>query len=124
MYKALTYISSMSLSDGCAYCGARATTWDHIIPRSKGGPSHVENLAPCCLYCNSLKSSKTLEEFRNLLADMGKSNDFNTPRPFAIKGVLEGGLDGGNLYFEFSSLNGDTILDIHEYHNRIYVNDK
>lgn len=45
--------------DRCAYCGRPATSWtlDHIIPKSKGGPTRRWNLARCCAYCNGRKSN-------------------------------------------------------------------
>lgn len=44
----------------CAYCGAPATTWDHIIPISKGGMSVPGNLLPACIGCNSSKKDASL----------------------------------------------------------------
>jgi len=43
----------------CAYCGSPATSWtlDHIIPKSKGGPTRRWNLARCCSHCNGSKSN-------------------------------------------------------------------
>jgi len=35
----------------CAYCGAAATTVDHVIPRSEGGTHDPANLAACCWPC-------------------------------------------------------------------------
>lgn len=48
--------------DRCAYCGAPATSWtlDHIIPKSKGGPTRRWNLARCCSRCNGNKGSADL----------------------------------------------------------------
>lgn len=46
----------------CAYCGSHATTVDHVLPRSRGGPQTWENLVACCLRCNNLKGSRTPEE--------------------------------------------------------------
>jgi hypothetical protein len=46
----------------CEYCGAQAGfssdpfTVDHIIPRSLGGPTNLENLAYSCFGCNQHKS--------------------------------------------------------------------
>ena len=40
----------------CQYCGARTSlTVDHVIPRSKGGPSTWENIVTCCAPCNRRK---------------------------------------------------------------------
>ena len=48
--------------DRCAYCGSPATSWtlDHIIPKSKGGPTRRWNLARCCTKCNGNKSNLDL----------------------------------------------------------------
>jgi hypothetical protein len=52
-------IGLLSLGDKCAYCQEPGDTWDHIIPRSKGGPDAYENLVPCCLHCNTCKGDRT-----------------------------------------------------------------
>jgi hypothetical protein len=39
----------------CHYCGDPATTADHIVPRSAGGPAAWWNLVPACFPCNSAK---------------------------------------------------------------------
>ena len=42
----------------CGYCRCnRATTLDHIKPKSKGGDSLRSNLLPCCLKCNHSKGT-------------------------------------------------------------------
>ena len=46
----------------CVYCGANATTVDHVQPRSRGGKDTWENLVACCLKCNNIKSNKTPAE--------------------------------------------------------------
>ena len=48
----------------CAYCGGRADTIDHVIPRSKGGAHSWENCVACCSSCNHRKADR-------LLADLG-----------------------------------------------------
>ena len=43
----------------CGYCFQEwATEWDHIIPWSKGGSSHSDNLMPACRWCNRHLSDK------------------------------------------------------------------
>ena len=51
----------------CAYCGRKLTketrTLDHIYPRSWGGISIPDNLAPCCANCNSEKNNMNFDQF-------------------------------------------------------------
>ena len=43
----------------CAYCRCnRATTLDHLKPKSKGGSSLRSNLIPACRECNHSKGSQ------------------------------------------------------------------
>jgi 5-methylcytosine-specific restriction endonuclease McrA len=45
----------------CAYCSTRpATTWDHVIPISKGGKTHPGSIVPACMACNSSKKNTNL----------------------------------------------------------------
>lgn len=44
--------------------GAKELAVDHFIPRSKGGSNVIWNLVPCCTSCNSSKSNKDIEQFR------------------------------------------------------------
>jgi 5-methylcytosine-specific restriction endonuclease McrA len=46
----------------CGYCGHKATTIDHIRPRSKGGKHVWENVVACCRPCNQKKGNKQLSE--------------------------------------------------------------
>ncbi len=46
----------------CVYCGARAETIDHVVPRSRDGPHSWENCVACCTRCNHRKADKTLQE--------------------------------------------------------------
>lgn len=44
----------------CQYCGAddAALTFDHVVPRSKGGATNWTNIVACCDRCNLLKGNK------------------------------------------------------------------
>lgn len=46
----------------CAYCGGRAETIDHVIPRSRGGPHTWQNCVASCAKCNHKKADKLLSE--------------------------------------------------------------
>lgn len=39
----------------CGYCNARATTVDHVVPRSRGGRNSWKNTVACCGDCNQRK---------------------------------------------------------------------
>jgi 5-methylcytosine-specific restriction endonuclease McrA len=42
----------------CAYCGDKATTADHVIPRGKGGSDTLDNLVAACVRCNKLVAGR------------------------------------------------------------------
>lgn len=46
----------------CAYCGRTGTTWDHILPKCRGGKSSWLNTVAACLGCNGKKDDRTPEE--------------------------------------------------------------
>ncbi len=56
------------LRDGftCQYCGDRYhaewLTFDHVMPRSRGGRTTWENVVAACQSCNLVKSNRTPEE--------------------------------------------------------------
>ena len=52
------------LRDGgkCQYCGRKAESIDHVIPRSRGGPHTWENVVAACSRCNTSKRDRLLEE--------------------------------------------------------------
>ena len=60
----------------CAYCRCRrATTIDHLRPKSRGGSNLRSNLLPACLKCNHDKGSENWltwyqrQEFYNKIAE-------------------------------------------------------
>lgn len=46
----------------CQYCGSRADSIDHVVPRSRGGRDVWDNLAAACQPCNSSKRDRTPDE--------------------------------------------------------------
>ncbi|WP_285618353.1 HNH endonuclease [Kineosporia sp. NBRC 101677] len=46
----------------CAYCGARASTVDHVLPRSRGGADSWLNTVAACGRCNHRKRDRTPAE--------------------------------------------------------------
>jgi 5-methylcytosine-specific restriction endonuclease McrA len=52
------------LRDGgrCQYCGRKADSIDHVIPRSRGGAHSWENVVAACGRCNSTKRDRLVEE--------------------------------------------------------------
>ena len=46
----------------CAYCGRKAETIDHVIPRSRGGPHAWENCVASCMRCNHTKADRLIAE--------------------------------------------------------------
>ncbi len=50
----------------CQYCGARPglgqLTFDHVIPRSRGGLTDWTNIVTACGDCNTLKADRTVEQ--------------------------------------------------------------
>lgn len=54
----------------CFYCSetliAANRSLDHIIPLSRGGRHHVDNLIPCCRSCNSSKKDRIYPVWRGI----------------------------------------------------------
>ena len=111
-------ISTMSLLDGCYYCGAPAKHWDHVIPRSRAGDDSYDNLVPACPRCNMAKHDMPLGKFRRRLRSMGLPADFDMPSPRVIVG--ESFYMPGIGWQRFESEDGNLIIDdFNSYVNRI-----
>jgi len=49
----------------CQYCGAKGDmTFDHVVPRARGGRTTWDNVVAACGPCNLRKGSKTLKQAR------------------------------------------------------------
>lgn len=81
----------------CWYCGAPTFegpaphddikaafrwSWDHRIPRSRGGRTDESNLRPACNLCNKLKGARTLDEYRTLIISAIRGSDPKIHIPF------------------------------------------
>lgn len=70
----------------CQYCGSQATlTVDHVIPRSKGGPSTWENIVAACAPCNRRKGDRLPAQ-----AGMHPRTSPRTPHPQVFMGITTG----------------------------------
>jgi 5-methylcytosine-specific restriction endonuclease McrA len=46
----------------CQYCGRRAESIDHVVPRSRGGAHVWENVVAACSPCNTAKRDRLVHE--------------------------------------------------------------
>lgn len=49
-------------SNLCQYCGSRADSIDHVVPRSRGGEHVWDNVVAACRACNTRKRDRLLHE--------------------------------------------------------------
>ena len=67
--KRLLYGEQGGICNGCkTHFKIQNLTVDHIIPRSKGGTDHLENLQLLCGHCNSVKGNRGMEYLITKLA--------------------------------------------------------
>jgi len=98
----------MSGKKCCEYCQSTdSLSWDHLIPRIKGGPDTAENGVWACRSCNSSKGSKGIYEW------YGLDRKDEIPRLIVgkyLKLLYEIHENKGSL--DASDLNGDGKLDV------------
>jgi 5-methylcytosine-specific restriction endonuclease McrA len=46
----------------CVYCGATATSLDHVVPRSRGGAHAWDNVVASCARCNHTKADRGIAD--------------------------------------------------------------
>ncbi len=65
----------------CQYCGQslppNQLSLDHVVPRSKGGPTTWENVVASCVRCNTKKGGRTPQEARMVLINRPKKPAHN-----------------------------------------------
>jgi 5-methylcytosine-specific restriction endonuclease McrA len=75
----------------CAYCGIqlkKSFHVDHVIPWAGGGPDDIMNFFPACKYCNTLKNSLSLEQFRTCIEEYHKKAGVIVSERFGILKVI------------------------------------
>jgi 5-methylcytosine-specific restriction endonuclease McrA len=83
----------------CQYCGRRfpanELTFDHLIPRSRGGKTVWTNILTACLDCNALKADKdaNFSGRRGVLAANGRLRPLKEPRRPSSAELLRAGLE-------------------------------
>lgn len=78
----------------CCYCGKQfrtdELTFDHVLPRSRGGRTTWENVVTCCQACNLRKANRTPDEahmallrrpYRPTLAELNREGRRHSPAP-------------------------------------------
>lgn len=92
----------------CAYCdGSDDLQWEHIIPKSRGGPDTIDNMVQACRSCNASKADRDPFEW------YGSERAYEIPRLVLGKYLklafdfheLEGTLD-------VRDMNADGTLDV------------
>lgn len=58
MNKKRKALRKILLHSKCHYCDAKASSLDHNIPQSLGGPYARWNIVPACISCNNGKSNR------------------------------------------------------------------
>ena len=96
----MLFRSNVFLRDkfSCQYCGSsEELTFDHLLPRSKGGETHWDNVVTACSACNVKKGGKLLKHsgmklnqypFRPSTEDLHK-NGKNFPPNFLHKSWMD-----------------------------------
>lgn len=70
----------------CQYCGFQSydLTLDHVIPRSRRGPTSWTNVVACCHKCNAKKRDRTPDEAKMKLARKPYTPKFMFSSAFGI----------------------------------------
>ncbi|HEX5328328.1 MAG TPA: HNH endonuclease [Acetobacteraceae bacterium] len=80
----------------CQYCGHRfpshELTYDHLIPRSRGGKTTWENIVTACLQCNSRKADR-LPNLSGRKGGAGSLRPLKMPRRPTNAELLRAGLE-------------------------------
>jgi len=77
----------------CQYCGVRLSlktaTYDHVLPRSRGGKTTWGNIVIACQRCNGLKGNRTPNEANMRLHSTPRRPKRQSHKYFSKKNVPE-----------------------------------
>ncbi len=80
----------------CCYCGQRFESndlsYDHVIPRSKGGTTTWENIVTCCLDCNARKGN-SMPNYSGRKGVAGSLRPLKEPRRPSAVDLLRAGVE-------------------------------
>lgn len=93
----------------CSYCESECPDlqWEHILPKSEGGPDTIDNMVLACRGCNLAKGTRDLFEW------YGKDMQYEIPRLALgkyLKLVFELHERAGTL--DSADINTDSRLDV------------
>lgn len=71
-----------SFEQKCFYCDGNFDSIDHVVAISRGGTNDLNNLVPCCNFCNSSKNNK------DVLIWYSESKNYNIERYKMIELIL------------------------------------
>lgn len=83
----------------CQYCGERfdssELTFDHLIPRSKGGKTEWTNILSACIKCNSIKrdGDANFSGRKGVISANGRLRPLKEPRRPTTAELLRSGLE-------------------------------
>lgn len=81
----------------CQYCGekfsAQELSYDHVVPRAKGGQTVWENIVAACLLCNAAKQDKMPKHSGRKGAKGGFLRPLKEPRQPTTAELLRAGME-------------------------------
>ena len=84
-------LKNLAIRDGykCEYCWGHTeiehATFDHVVPKSKGGKLNWANVVYCCKKCNERKGNKTIEELGIKLTKKPVKPQFDAEKFYSIR---------------------------------------
>lgn len=100
----------MRSDNNCVYCGGKADSKDHVIPRNYDGPDRMQNVVRSCKSCNSSKRDHDLIDW--WINILGNSEDTLPRIPLGI--YLKYSLDWHRMRDSLDNL-ANSITDLRPF---------